>query len=51
MKKKLLTIVTITYNREKTLERLYNSLLNQTSKNFAWLVVDDGSIDETVIAL
>lgn len=48
MKKKLLTIVTITYNREKTLERLYNSLLNQTSKNFAWLVVDDGSIDETV---
>lgn len=42
-----ITIITPTYNRESYLERLYNSLVNQTCKNFEWIVVDDGSKDAT----
>jgi len=44
----LLTIFTPTYNRASTLPRLYQSLLKQKCKEcFEWLVVDDGSIDDT----
>lgn len=42
-----ITILTPTYNREKTLSRLYNSLKKQTTSNFEWIVIDDGSIDNT----
>lgn len=42
-----ITIFTATYNREHTLNVLYNSLLNQTYKNFEWLIIDDGSTDDT----
>lgn len=42
-----ITIFTPTYNRVATLPRLYNSLLNQNNKNFEWLIVDDGSCDNT----
>lgn len=45
----MITVFTTTYNREKTLERLYNSLINQSNKNFEWLIVDDGSTDNTKI--
>lgn len=44
---KKITIITPTYNREKTLERCYKSLCNQTVKDFLWLVIDDGSEDNT----
>ncbi len=43
----LLTIFTPTYNRAYTLCRLYASLLRQTDKDFEWLIVDDGSTDNT----
>lgn len=42
-----LTILTPTYNRAELLESLYESLCNQTCKNFQWLVIDDGSTDST----
>lgn len=42
-----LTIFTPTYNREKLLQRLYESLCKQTNKDFEWLIVDDGSTDHT----
>ena len=42
-----ITIVTPTYNREHTLKRCYASLCKQTNKNFLWLVIDDGSKDNT----
>lgn len=42
-----LTILTPTYNREKQLENLYESLKRQINKNFVWFVVDDGSTDHT----
>lgn len=44
---KQLCIFTPTYNREHTLKRLYESLKKQTDSRFYWLVVDDGSTDET----
>lgn len=43
----MITVFTPTYNRAKTLERLYESLKNQTYRNFEWLIVDDGSTDYT----
>lgn len=43
----MITIFTPTYNRANTLPRLYESLCNQANKNFKWLVVDDGSSDNT----
>ncbi len=41
------TVFTPTYNRASTLPRVYNSLLNQTLKDFVWLIIDDGSTDNT----
>lgn len=43
----LLTIFTPTYNRCEKLKLLYEDLKLQTNKNFVWLVVDDGSTDDT----
>ena len=43
----LLTIFTPTYNRANLLPRLYESLKKQSSKNFIWMVIDDGSTDDT----
>lgn len=42
-----ITVLTPTYNRSKYLEKLYESLKNQTNKNFEWFIIDDGSEDET----
>lgn len=43
----MITVFTPTYNREKILPTCYKSLLEQTSKNFKWLIIDDGSSDNT----
>lgn len=43
----LITIITATYNRFELLKRLHCSLQQQTSLDFEWLIVDDGSIDDT----
>ena len=42
-----LTVFTPAYNRAHTLPRTYESLLNQSCKDFVWLIVDDGSADNT----
>lgn len=42
-----LTVFTPTYNRGYTLSRLADSLINQTNHQFDWLVIDDGSEDNT----
>ncbi len=41
------TVLTPTYNRAHTLGRVYSSLCGQTFRGFEWLVVDDGSTDDT----
>ena len=43
----LITIFTPTYNRGYIIENLYKSLKTQISNNFEWLVIDDGSTDNT----
>ena len=43
----MLTVVTPTYNRAHTIERTFNSLQKQTDKDFLWMVIDDGSTDNT----
>lgn len=45
----LLTVFTPTYNRASTLPRTYESLCRQDCKDFLWLVVDDGSTDNTAV--
>lgn len=47
MRKKNLTIFTPTYNRSYCLPILYKSLRNQSNNDFTWLIIDDGSTDET----
>ena len=42
-----ISILTPTYNRGKLLLPLYDSLKNLTFKDFEWLIVDDGSEDDT----
>jgi len=42
-----LTVFTPTYNRAYCLHHLYESLVRQTSKDFLWLIIDDGSTDHT----
>ena len=42
-----ITIFTPTYNRAYSLPKLYNSLLKQDSSLFEWLIIDDGSTDNT----
>lgn len=42
-----MTIFTPAYNRAALLYRLCNSLYNQTNKDFEWIVVNDGSTDDT----
>lgn len=44
---KKLTVFTPTYNRGYCLENCYQSLVSQTCHDFIWLIIDDGSSDET----
>lgn len=43
----ILTVFTPAYNRAHTLPRTYESLCSQSCKDFVWLIVDDGSADNT----
>ena len=45
--KKALTIFTPTFNRAYCLGNGYEALCRQTSKDFVWIIVDDGSTDNT----
>lgn len=43
----MISILTPTYNRYETLRRAYNSLTRQTNNEFEWVIIDDGSKDDT----
>lgn len=43
----MITVFTPTYNRAYILPKLFESLQNQSNQNFEWLIVDDGSTDDT----
>lgn len=42
-----ITVFTPTYNRAYIIEKLYNSLKQQSFRDFEWLIIDDGSTDNT----
>ena len=44
---KKVTVFTPTYNRSYCIGECYKSLCQQTNKNFIWLIIDDGSTDDT----
>lgn len=44
---KKITVVTPTYNRAYILGEAYKSLKDQTNKSFIWMIIDDGSTDNT----
>jgi glycosyltransferase involved in cell wall biosynthesis len=41
----MITLFTPVYNRARIIENLYNTICQQTFKDFEWLIVDDGSSD------
>jgi len=47
----MITIFTPTYNRAYIIDKLYESLCSQSCKDFEWLIVDDGSSDETELLI
>lgn len=42
-----LTVFTPTYNRAQLLSRCYESMRRQSRRDFVWMIIDDGSTDET----
>ena len=47
MKEKLISVIIPTYNRERTIQRAINSVLNQSYKDIELIIVDDCSTDKT----
>lgn len=43
-----ISVVTPVYNRAELLNKCFQSLLNQTSNDFEWIIIDDGSVDNTL---
>lgn len=41
------TVFTPVFNGEKHISRVFDSIKNQTFKNFEWIIIDDGSTDDT----
>lgn len=43
-----ISIITVVYNGAKTLDQTINSVINQTFKNFEYIIIDGGSTDGTL---
>lgn len=48
MKNEEISVITVCYNSEKTIEKTFQSLLNQTDKDFEYIVIDGASTDSTL---
>ena len=47
-KQPLISIITVVYNGEKYLQQTINSVHNQSYKNIEYIIIDGGSIDNTL---
>lgn len=47
----LLTVITSSYNSEKTIERTFNSILQQAVRPLEYIVIDGGSTDQTTLII
>ena len=47
-KNKLISIITVVLNGEKTIEKSIQSVLKQSYKNFELIIIDGGSTDDTL---
>lgn len=47
----IITVVCTVKNGEETIERTINSVLEQTYKNIEFIIIDDGSVDNTLTIL
>jgi len=47
----LVTIITPNYNSEKYIKDTFNSILQQTHENWEWLIIDDGSTDDSPVII
>lgn len=45
--KPTISVFTATFNRRHTIHRVFNSLMLQTFRDFEWIIIDDGSTDNT----
>ena len=47
-KKPLFSIITVVYNGDKFLEKTILSVVNQSYKNFEYIIIDGGSTDKSL---
>lgn len=47
----IISVITPAYNAAETLPRLFESLMAQTFRQFEWIVINDGSVDDTLEVL
>lgn len=43
----MISVIMLTYNRENMVGRAIESILNQTYQNFEFIIVDNGSTDQS----